>query len=190
MAGFFQCWSQSEVTKNDAVSGVAYTVKAKLGLRGFDESEGASRCLCALSQALTSAEQPSSRWGGHWSFALKWCTNISAQVLLFHPLTVRAGLEHMELPGPHTVAAFPHDHARVHCAQLDCRSHCCLLCLQSVMPSRVLGEVVSPGCWNRCLSDVILTRCLLLSAKRQKTLPFLLADYSLVQFKRLLRRLC
>lgn len=161
MAGFFSVSITkhssifAKVTINDAVSGVAHTVKAQLGLRGVDDSEGASHCLCALWQSLTSAGQPSSTWGGHCSFALQWCTNISAQVLPFHPPTVRAGLGHMELPGLHTVAAFPHDHA-----QLGCKWHWCLLCvLRSVMPSRVLGEVASPTCWNSRL-DVILTWCL------------------------------
>lgn len=73
----------AKVTVNDAVSGVEYTGRAQLGLRGFGDSEGASHW--ALSQSLTCAGQPSSRWGGRCSFALQWCTNISTSAPLSTP---------------------------------------------------------------------------------------------------------
>lgn len=57
----------------DAVSSVPYTVKAQLSLHGFDDSNGASHCLCAFSQSLTIAGQASSRPGGRCSFVLQIC---------------------------------------------------------------------------------------------------------------------
>lgn len=146
----------AKVAINEAAAGVAYTVKAQLG--------SVSLPLCTragLDQRRTAIIK-----------MRRWCTNISARVPPFHPLTGRAGPGHMELPGlrwelsrncwavkrnytmDHKKYTMENGRACVHCAQRGYKSHWCLLCvLRSVMPWRVSGEVAPPS-W-RCHPDLV-----------------------------------